>query len=99
MRSIVSPLAERDLEAIGDHIARDDPARALRFIARLRQQCADLARAPRGYGLRPELGAGIRSCVCGRCVLSFRVTTSRLTIARILHGAMDIPAHFPDESD
>jgi toxin ParE1/3/4 len=36
MRVVISPLAERDLEAIGDYIAEDNPARALSFVAELR---------------------------------------------------------------
>jgi toxin ParE1/3/4 len=44
-------------------------------------------------------GAGIRSCAHGKYVLFFTVTRCRLTIVRILHGAMDIPAHFPAEPD
>lgn len=99
MRVTISPLAERDLEAICDYIAADDPARALGFVARLRLQCATLAQAPRGYRLRPELGAGIRSCAFGRYVLFFTVTKTRLTIVRVLHGAMDIPAQFPAEPE
>jgi len=99
MRVTFSPLAERDLEAIGDYIAADHPSRALAFIARLRQHCADLARAPKGYRLRPELGPGIRSCAFNRYVLFFTVGRSSLTVVRILHGAMDIPAQFPVEPE
>ena len=38
MRVTISPLAERDLETIGDYIAADNPSRALSFIAELRAQ-------------------------------------------------------------
>ena len=33
MRVDISPLAERDLETIGDYIAHDNPPRALSFVA------------------------------------------------------------------
>ena len=36
MRVTLSPLAERDLEGIGDYIAADNPPRALSLIAELR---------------------------------------------------------------
>jgi plasmid stabilization system protein ParE len=36
MRVTLSALTERDLEAIGDYIADDNPSRALSFIAELR---------------------------------------------------------------
>lgn len=94
MRVTISPLAESDLESIGDYIADDNPARAMSFVAELREQCATIARAPHGYRLRPELAANIRSCAYGRYVIFFSATKTRLTVVRILHGAMDIPAQF-----
>ena len=94
MRVAISPLAERDLEAIGDYIADDNPSRALSFIAELRTQCATIAKAPQAYRVRPELGEGIRSCAHGSYVIFFTATNARLTIVRVLHGAMDIPAKF-----
>ena len=66
MRVAISPLAERDLERIGDYIAEDNPARAVGFVAELRDQCATFAKA-------------------------------QLTIARVLHGATDIPSQFAGE--
>jgi toxin ParE1/3/4 len=94
MRVSISPLAERDLEAIGDYIADDNPSRALSFIAELRTQFATIARAPHAYRVHPELGEGIRSCAHGNYVIFFTATKSRLTIVRVLHGAMDIPVQF-----
>lgn len=48
--------AERDLEAIGDYIARDNPGRALGFVRELRGKCLGLAdmaeRFPPGPALR-----------------------------------------------
>jgi toxin ParE1/3/4 len=99
MRVTVSPLAERDLEAIGDYIAEDNPARAVSFIAELRTQCATIAKAPQAYRARPDLGEGLRFCAHGNYVIFFTATKARLTIVRVLHGAMDIPAHFPDPSE
>ena len=96
MRVSISPLAERDLEAIGDYIADDNPVHAVRFVAELRDQCAAIAKAPQAYRLRPELGEGLRSCAHGNYTIFFTVTNGRLTIVRVLHGAMDIPTRFPD---
>ncbi len=66
MRLELSPLAETDLEAVGDYIATDSPGNALRFIQDLHEQCKKIAKAPMAYVARPELGAGIRSCAHGR---------------------------------
>lgn len=93
MRVTLSPLAERDLEAIGDYIAEDNPTRAVSFIAELRNQCAKIAKAPLAYRARPDLGEGLRSCAHGNYAIFFTASKARLTIVRVLHGAMDIPAH------
>ena len=39
MRLFVTPLAEQDLEEIGDYIAQDNPKRAVSFIMELHEQC------------------------------------------------------------
>ena len=96
MQIIITPLAERDLESIGDYIAEDNPARAISFVAELRAQCAKIANAPQGYRMRTELGDRIRSCAYGNYVIFFTAHKARLTIARVLHGAMDIPAQFSE---
>ena len=99
MQVIITPLAERDLESIGDYIAEDNPTRAISFVAELRAQCAKIAKAPQAYRPRPDLGDGIRSCAYGNYVIFFIANKARLTIARVLHGAMDIPAQFSDSMD
>lgn len=88
----LTPLAEQDLEAIGDHIATDDPTRAVSFIRELRAQCQRIADNPPGYRLRPELGDGIRSCAHGNYVIFFVAELEEVTIVRVLHGARDLPA-------
>lgn len=93
MRVLFSPLAATDLEEIGDHIARDNPRRALTFIQGIREQCKKLSQAPLGYRTRPELGAGIRSCAYGNYIILYRPGSTEVLIVRVLHGAMDLPRH------
>lgn len=90
MRLELSPLAQTDLEAIGDYIALDSPGNALRFIEGVRDQCRRITRAPLAYVARPELGDGLRSCAHGRYVIFFRPDADVVRIERILHSAMDI---------
>jgi toxin ParE1/3/4 len=90
MRLEISPLAEADLEAVGDYIATDSPANALRYIQDLRDQCTKIAKAPMAYVARPELGQGLRSCAFGRYVIFFRAGEEIVRIERILHSALDI---------
>ena len=96
MPVIMTPLAERDLESIGDFIAEDNPVRAISFVAELRAQCIKIAKGPQSYRLRHELGNGIRACAYGNYVIFFTANKAQLTIARVLHGAMDIPVRFSD---
>ena len=90
MRIEFSPLAQTDLEAIGDYIAQDSPANAIRFIEGLRAQCQRLVRAPMAYVARPELGEGLRSCAYGRYVIFFRPGNDLVRIECVLHSARDV---------
>jgi plasmid stabilization system protein ParE len=50
-----------DLETIGDHIARDNPGRALTFLQELRSKCLGLSDMPERFRSframrRPEFG-------------------------------------------
>lgn len=93
---LVLPLAEQDIESIGDYIALDNPLRALTFIAELRKQCAKIATSPKAFRTRPELGENIRSCAYGNYVIFFQDVPS-VFIVRVLHGAMDIEARFVEK--
>ena len=93
----ISPLAEQDLEAIGDFIAQDNPHRALTFIIELRNQCARIAANPKACRFRPELGTDIRSFAYGNYVIFFQDNPDTLCIVRVLHGAMDIESRFTEK--
>ena len=54
---------------------------------------------PEAFRLCQELGEDIRSCAYGRYVIFFTVGVHEVTIIRVLHGARDLPALFPDEQD
>lgn len=94
---LITPLAEQDLEAIGDYIAQDNPRRALSFIEELRNQCERIARNPQGYRTRPELGEGLRSCAHGHYVIFFEANAQDVLIIRVLHGARDLPNLLADD--
>lgn len=65
--------AERDLIDIGDFIARDSPANAVRFIARLEEFCELLVSQPLAGRVRDEVSPGLRSLPYGRYVIFYRV--------------------------
>ena len=60
MRCEISPLAEFDLEEIGDYIARDNPSRAVSFVREIRACCDKIPYSPEAVPLRHDLGEGIR---------------------------------------
>jgi len=55
MHCVFSPLAELDLEEIGDYIGRGNASRAVSFIREIREQCAKIAAMPLAAPLRHEL--------------------------------------------
>ncbi|NIF22392.1 type II toxin-antitoxin system RelE/ParE family toxin [Candidatus Pantoea multigeneris] len=83
----ISPLAEQDLEEIGDFIARDNPQRAMSFVEEIYGKCLSISETPEIYPLRPELGTGIRSCSFGRYIIFFTDNEKSIRIERVLHGA------------
>jgi len=62
MRARFTPLAEADLEATGDYIARDNPQRALSFVRDLRERCVRIAELPRA-----ARSAQTSASACGWC--------------------------------
>ena len=91
MRLLITRLAEQDLEEIGDHIAQDNPQRAVSFVLELQTQCQKICINPFGYRLRSDLSDGLRSCAHGNYVIFFESSDDQVTIIRVLHGARDLP--------
>lgn len=84
-----SPLAESDLEEIGDYIARDNPSRALSFVHELRERCFHITAMPLAAPLRPELGQDVHMVVFGHYLIFYTVDVETVRVQRILHGARD----------
>lgn len=99
MKLGISPLAEADLESIGDWIAQDNPARAVSFTEELYQQCLLIAESPVIYRERPELGQSVRSCAYGRYLILFRLLDTEVRIERVMHGSRDIARLFGESDD
>jgi addiction module RelE/StbE family toxin len=97
MKLSLSPLAEQDIEAIGDYIAQDNPLRAISFTEELYEQCLLISESPAAYRERPELGQKIRSCAYGRYLIVYSVHDVEVRIERVLHGSRDISALFPEQ--
>jgi toxin ParE1/3/4 len=91
-RVVFSPKAERDLESIADYIARDNPRRAVTFVAELRDRCSLLGRHPRSARRFPQLEASAHIFHYGNYVVLYRNLATQVSIERVLHGARDILA-------
>ncbi|WP_336748857.1 type II toxin-antitoxin system RelE/ParE family toxin [Pantoea vagans] len=99
MKLGISPLAEQDIEAIGDYIAQDNPVRAVSFTEELYQRCLLIAESPIIYKERPELGHSVRTCAYGRYLIVFRVLDTEVRIERLLHGSRDIITLFSEHEN
>lgn len=87
MRFRFTVAAERDIEEIGDYIARDNPARAVTFIDSLTEKCHRLTEQPAAAPLRHEFGDGIRMIPFGRYLVFYSFDADELKIIRVIHGA------------
>lgn len=89
-RVIFTDAAEREIEAIGDYVALENPVRALELIREFREKCLSLADMPKRF---PQLeryrSSGIRRCVHGNYLIFYRIEAETIQIVHILHGAMD----------
>ena len=90
MQCTLSPLAEEDLEDIGDYIARDNPTRAISFVRDIRERCAKIAAVPMAAPLCPELAEDVRMIIFGQYLIFYTVEAEEIRVERILHGARNI---------
>ncbi|MBW7922126.1 MAG: type II toxin-antitoxin system RelE/ParE family toxin [Rubellimicrobium sp.] len=87
----VLPVVRADLKEIGDYIARDNPVRARSFMRELNARMAEIARRPRSFPLRSDLGPGLRAAQHGPYLIFFVETDATVRIVRVLHGARNLP--------
>lgn len=87
-RVVISPLAKRDLAAIGDYIARDNPRAAREFTRKMRSRCFLLRTTPRMGRARDDFGQEIRSLTYGSYLVFYRYREDldRVDILRFWHG-------------
>ncbi len=98
MKLMITDEAKVDLIHIGDHIAQDNPHRALSFVEELEERCRALPSMPLLYPLVPRREAsGIRRADHGNYLIFYRIKNDSLFVLHIVNGAMDYEALlFPD---
>jgi len=90
----VSNAAKSDLQGIWLYIAQDDPVVADRFVRSLSTRFPLLASMPELGRKRDELSPRLRSFPVKNYIIFYRRMASGVEIARILHGARDLPTLF-----
>jgi plasmid stabilization system protein ParE len=90
VKVVLSRNAEHDLEAIGDWIAGDNPARATSFVAELSKACKAIGRAPRRFPLVDRArDPTLRRRVYGNYLIFYDVGVTAVEILHVLHGVRD----------
>ena len=93
----ITPSAEADIEEIWDYIAQDSPDNATTFVLALEEQIASLEQFPERCPRIPEnevLRTSYRHLIHGSYRTIFRITGSKVTILRVIHGARLLDTSF-----
>jgi toxin ParE1/3/4 len=91
MKYRISDEAQRDLAGIGQHIAQDNPERAVSFVDELTAKFRLVAERPLSYPAREDWHPELRSALHRPYVILFCVADDHVDIVRVFHGARDIP--------
>lgn len=86
----ITRTAERDIEAIYDFIARDNPTAARKWVGEVERQISTLEQSPARCPIIPEaadLGREYRHLLYGPYRTIFRIEGSRVIVVRVIHGA------------
>lgn len=93
MRVNISELAEADIEAVADFIAKDNPVRAGSFARELWEACLGLSDAPFRFAqLESFENRGYRRRIHGRYSIIYRVEADEVLVVRIFSSLADIKA-------
>jgi toxin ParE1/3/4 len=94
MKFIIKASAKDDLRDIAAYIARDNPNRAISYVAALNQQIRTAAERPYSFPSHDEWRVGLRSALHGQYHIIFEIIDEMVVILRVVHGARDIGSLF-----
>jgi plasmid stabilization system protein ParE len=86
----ITRTAERDVEAIYDVIAGDNPTAARKWVAEVERQISTLEQSPARCPIIPEaadLSRGYRHLLYGPYRTIIKINGSRVIVIRVVHGA------------
>ena len=90
MRCIFSVRSEKDLEGIGDFIAKDNPQRAVSYVQELRAYCQKIAQTPKARRVVAHLeGRLLRKALFGNYQIYYALLDEDdgIEIVHIRHAA------------
>jgi toxin ParE1/3/4 len=91
---IQSPQARADLLELWLRIAAENEAAADALLDEIETVSQRLATFPELGRIRSDVAPGLRSLAVGNYVIFYRVLSSTVEIARVVHGARDLPPLF-----
>jgi toxin ParE1/3/4 len=94
MRLELARCVEDDLDNIAEHIAHDNPHRAVTFIQDIRAKFQSIQDNPLIYQLRPDIGAEARMATVGSYAILFRVVGELVRVERVAYNGRDLPSVF-----
>lgn len=94
---VIAPGARADLITIGDYIAADSPASAVRWVAHLEDAIQSLSYMPERVQLRDDLRPGYRAKPVGSYLIFFRVVENAVQVVRVLHASRDVTEAFNED--
>jgi plasmid stabilization system protein ParE len=90
VKVVLSTNAAIDLQAIGDWIAAENPARAISFVNELIGAIAALSDMPSRFPvLEGHRELGIRRRVVGNYLILYHVGETEVEVLHVVHGARD----------
>ena len=90
MRVDITDAARCELSAIGDWIARDNPARAETFTAELLGKALGIGEFPTLYAIVRQTRRGpVRKCGLGNYLIYYIAFEDRVEVLSFRHGAQD----------
>ena len=95
MSTTLAPRARRDIRAISDYIAAENPAAAQALLSIFMAAFRLLDAYPEAGIDREELRLRLRSYAVGSYVIYYRPRRGGVEIARVVHGKQDHRKTFP----
>ena len=98
MRLRLSRLAIEDIMLIHDYTVGEwGEEQAVKYVHALWDALEEVAATPERWRLRPDIYEGCRARVCASHLIIYRVHEGSVQIGRILHGAMNLREHMPQD--